>query len=143
MDNSAMERAARVVKNTKFSKKILSDDDLARAVWPAAVGKAVAAHTLKVKLVRSKLVVEVRDGVWQRQLFPLSGQILERLRKVTGSDVITDIEFRIGIARREPQRAEAARSPLFAEVDPADDAEKIEDPVLKKLYLLSRKKAIA
>jgi hypothetical protein len=73
----------------------------------------------------------------------LSSQILERLRKVTGSDIITDIEFRIGIARREPQRAEAARSPLFAEVDPADDAEKIEDPVLKKLYLLSRKKATA
>jgi predicted nucleic acid-binding Zn ribbon protein len=132
-----MERAARVVKNSKFSKKILTEDDLARAVWPAAVGKAIAAHTTKVKLVRSTLVVEVEDAIWQKQLFFMSGQILSRIHTVTGSGSITDIEFRVGVPRRGPQRAEAVRPAL------TDEADQIQDPVLKKLYLLSRKKATA
>jgi predicted nucleic acid-binding Zn ribbon protein len=134
-----MERAAQVVKNTKFSKKILSDDDLARAVWPAAVGKSIAAHTSRVKLVRSTLVVEVEDAIWQKQLFMLSRQILERLHRVTGSAAITDVEFRVGLKRRAPQRAESPHKPLFT----SDEADQIQDPVLKKLYLLSRKKATA
>ncbi|HMF77952.1 MAG TPA: DUF721 domain-containing protein [Bryobacteraceae bacterium] len=138
-----MERAARLIKNNKFSQKIFTDEDLARAVWPTAVGKAIAKHTLRVKLVRSTLVVEVEDAIWQKQLYCLSLQIVDRLRKVTGSDAIQDVEFRVGAPRREPQRA------LFRQGVPADgtamadEADSIQDPVLKKLYRLSRKKATA
>jgi hypothetical protein len=134
-----MERAARLIKNNKLSQKIFSDEDLARAIWPSAVGKKIAAHTSGVKLVRSKLVVEVEDAVWQRQLFPLTSQILDRLRKTIGGDTITDIEFRVAIPRRIPQRAQSpdSKAPL------TDEAEAIRDPVLKKVYRLSRKKATA
>ena len=96
-----MERAARVIKNNELSQKLFSNEDLARAVWPSAVGKKIAGHTSGLRLVRSKLVVEVADATWQRQLFPLTSQILDRLRKAIGSsDTITDIEFRIAIPRR-------------------------------------------
>ena len=101
-----MERAARLIKNSKLSRQVLTEDDLARAVWPAAVGKAIAAHTIRIKLVRSTLVVEVEDAIWQRQLHHLSAQILQRLRKLTGGESIQDIEFRIAIPRRLPQRVE-------------------------------------
>jgi predicted nucleic acid-binding Zn ribbon protein len=137
-----MERAARLFKTNKFSQKVFSDEDFARAVWPAAVGKAIANHTLRVKLVRSILIVEVEDAIWQKQLRCLSLQIVERLRKVTGSSLIEDIEFRIGAPRREPQRAILRESTPLAEADP-DEADSIQDPVLKKLYRLSRKKATA
>ncbi len=136
-----MERAARLLKSDKLAK-IFSDEDLARAVWPAAVGKKIAAHTSGVRLVRSKLVVEVADAIWQRQLFPLTGQILDRLRKTTGSNTITDIEFRIAVPRRTPQRAQSLDSKA-ADTSLADEAEAIRDPVLKKVYRLSRKKATA
>ncbi|MGA8030538.1 MAG: DUF721 domain-containing protein [Bryobacteraceae bacterium] len=132
-----MERAARLLKNKKVSRQILTEDDIARAIWPAAVGKAIAARTSRLKLVRSTLVVEVEDAIWQKQLHSLTAQILARLRKVTGDDTIRDIEFRIGIPRREPQRAESVRA------DDSDEAERIQDPVLKKIYRLSRKKATA
>ncbi len=102
--------------------------------------------TLRVlKLVRGKLVVEVEDAIWQRQLHTLSSQILGRLRKVTGNAVVTDLEFRIGIPRRAVQRAESTE--LFSAKNTpeanADEAETILDPVLKKVYRLSRKKATA
>ena len=136
-----MERAARLIKSNKLSK-IFSDEDLVRAVWPAAVGKKIAAHTSGIKLVRSKLVVEVADAIWQKQLFPLTRQILDRLRKTIGTDTITDIEFRIAVPRRTPQRAQSLDS-KDTETCLTDEAETIRDPVLKKVYRLSRKKATA
>jgi hypothetical protein len=129
-----MERAARLIKNKKVSREILSDEDIARAVWPAAVGKSIAAHTSRLKLVRTTLVVEVEDAIWQRQLHFLSRHIVERVRKLTGSDTVQDVEFRIGVPRREPQRA-TVNTPA------EDEAENIQDPVLKKVYRLSRRKA--
>jgi predicted nucleic acid-binding Zn ribbon protein len=108
-----MERAARLIKNSKLSRQVLTDDDLARAVWPAAVGKAIAAHTIRIKLVRNTLVVEVEDAIWQRQLHQLSAQILQRLRKLTGSDSIQDVEFRIAIPRRQPQRVDTQKTKLW------------------------------
>jgi predicted nucleic acid-binding Zn ribbon protein len=108
-----MERAARLIKNSKVSRQVLTEDDLACALWPAAVGKAIAAHTLRIKLVRATLVVEVEDAIWQQQLYRLSSQILDRLRKLTGSDSIKEIEFRIAIPRREPQRVESQETRLW------------------------------
>jgi hypothetical protein len=137
-----MERAARLIGNNKLSKKVFSEEDLARAVWPAAVGKAVAAHTSRLTLVRQTLVVEVEDAIWQKQLFTLRGQILDRLRRVTASDVIQDLEFRVALKRRQPQRAETRESPA-SDIDNGDEADSIQDAVLKKVYRLSRKKATA
>jgi hypothetical protein len=132
-----MERAARLIKNKKFSQKVFTDEDLACAVWPTAVGKAISAHTLRVKLVRDKLVVEVEDAIWQKQLFHLRGQILDRLHRVTGCGTIQELEFRIAVPRRLPQRAESR------ETAAPDEADSIQDAVLKKVYRLSRKKATA
>ncbi|MFL6350702.1 MAG: DUF721 domain-containing protein [Bryobacteraceae bacterium] len=107
-----MERAARLIKRSKLSSQVLSQDDLASAVWPAAVGKNIAAHTVRIKVVRTTLVVEVEDAIWQRQLHQLSAQILDRLRKLTGSDSIHDVEFRIAIPRRQAQRESHKTIPL-------------------------------
>jgi hypothetical protein len=139
-----MERAAHLIQKNKLSKKVFSEEDLTRAVWPAAVGKAIAAHTSRLTLVRSTLVVEVEDAIWQRQLFTLRGQILGRLQRVTGSTtLVEDLEFRIALKRRQPQRAETRQSPATQTALPYDDADSIQDAVLKKVYRLSRKKATA
>jgi hypothetical protein len=140
-----MERAAHFIQKNKLSKKVFSEEDLTRAVWPAAVGKAVAAHTSRLTLVRHTLVVEVEDAIWQKQLFNLRDQILGRLHRVTGSsELVQDLEFRIALARRQPQRAETRLSPAATHLPlPYDEADTIQDAVLKKVYRLSRKKATA
>lgn len=138
-----MERAARLIAKTKLSQSVLSEDDVARAAWPAAVGKSIAAHTRKLTVVRTTLVVEMEDAVWQKQLYPLTSQILERLRKVTGSDAIREIEFRVAIPRRMPQRAETTSGAVSEKAQCADESDAIQDPVLKRLYRMSRKRASA
>jgi predicted nucleic acid-binding Zn ribbon protein len=138
-----MERAARLIRKNKPSSEIFTDEDLNRALWPAAVGKAIAAHTSRIKLVRSTLVVEVEDAIWQKQLFPLTAQIVDRIRKVTGSDAVRDLEFRVAVPRRQPMRAISCDGQLHQSEQDFDEAEGICDPVLKKVYRLSRKKATA
>jgi hypothetical protein len=137
-----MERAARVFQKNKLSKNLLTDEDVLRAAWPSAVGKAIAAHTTRVRLVRTCLVVEVEDAIWQRQLRGLSQQVLDRVRKLTGHASLTDVEFRIGVPRRQPQRAETLQND-FSLAPLGDESDQIQDPVLKKVYRLSRRKAFA
>lgn len=138
-----MERAARLI-NKNLAREVLSGDDMARAVWPLAVGKRIAAHTSRIKLVRTTLVVEVEDAVWQKQLYTLTHQILERLQRVTGTDDIQDLEFRIAIPRRQPQQAEVLEDITHRRPNTAsDDADEIADAVMRKIYRLSRAKATA
>ena len=141
-----MERAARVFRNAKQSRSLLTDDQVLSAVWPAAVGKAIAAHTSRLRVVRTILVIEVEDAIWQRQLRTLEKQILDRVHLFTPDLALAGVEVRIGVPRREPQKATAptssAREPLFAAFS-SDEADRIRDPVLKRIFQISRRKASA
>ena len=87
----AMERVARLLNKDKNSQKVFQLEDFARGIWPVAVGKTIARHTGRLRVVRDKLVVEVEDAIWQRQLFSLSGQILHSLHKCMGSMAIAQV----------------------------------------------------
>ena len=134
-----MERASRLIG--KLGNTI-STEELARAAWPSAVGRRIAARTRAWRMVRASLIVEVEDAVWQRQLNSLRRQILNNLERKLGPGAVTDLEFRIVPRRIEPQRATQAgeSEPLFAS---ADEADQIRDPVLRLIYRRSRKKALA
>jgi hypothetical protein len=138
-----MERASKVIRKLSLSGEIITPQQMALAVWPEAVGKRIATRTRAAKLVRTRLVVEVEDATWQRQLFALTPFIVRNLAKDLGAGMVEDIEFRVVPRRREPERALTAApagnaGPLFA-----DDADAIADPVLRSIYKLSRKKALA
>jgi hypothetical protein len=120
----------------KLPGDTITPDEIPIAAWPLAVGKTIAAHTRAVKLVRTRLIVEVEDLVWQRQLFGLSGQILRALAKYVGRGSVEELHFRVVPRRREPQRAVAA-IPAKA----LDEADGIEDPVLRGIYRASRARA--
>lgn len=122
-----MERAGRLIGKLKLD---VDDPELrARAAWRVAAGKKIAEHTRAVALVRGSLVVEVEDPIWQRQLKTLSGFLVRNLEKALGEALVTDIDFRPMPRRREPQRAERARS-----------SEDVIDPVLDLIYRQLRKK---
>ena len=133
-----MERASNSLGKLKLSTK-MSVEELARAAWPSAVGKRIALRTSVASLVRDRLVVEVEDAIWQKQLFHLRYQILRKVAEIIGDEIVRDIEFRIATPRRPPQpavRLDEARAS-------GDDADGIKDPVLRVLYKESRKKASA
>jgi hypothetical protein len=141
-----MERAARVFRRTKQSRSLLTDEQALSALWPAAVGKAIAAHTSRIRVVRTILVIEVEDAIWQRQLRTLERQILDRVRLFTPDLALAGVEVRIGVPRREPQKATAptsgASEPLFSALSNVE-ADRILDPILKKVFQISRRKASA
>lgn len=138
MNNRLMERASQLIRSLRLPDDIISAGDVVCACWPQAVGRKIAAHSRAVRMVRSRLIVEVEDAIWQRQLFCLSHQILRNLVKSVGGGVVEDLEFRIVPRKREPERARVAAPGLFA-----DEADAIADPVLRGIYKASRKKAQA
>ena len=131
-----MERAARLIAKLKTTN--LDPDDLARAAWPKAVGARLEKRTRPLQMVRTTLVIEVEDAVWQRQLNAIRGQILKNLAGLLGHGMITELEFRIGIPRRMPQREETTAQPALSSGDEADG---IGDPVFRRLYRESRRAA--
>ena len=132
-----MERASKLIRDLRLSGDVITPEQLCCAAWPEAVGKKISAHTRPAKLVRNRLVVEVEDHTWQRQLFTLTPHILANLEKTLGRGLVEDLEFRIVPRRRDPVIARQAVPALF------DDADAIADPVMRDLYKLSRKKALA
>lgn len=131
-----MEQAGRLIAKMK-AKGTPSAGELAVAAWPAAIGKRLAAKTKAIGVVRERLVVEVEDAVWQRNLHGLRNQILFNLTNLLGESAPQDLEFKIGIPRMPPRRAEPSYSAsLFA-----DEADRIADPVLRRIYIMSRRKA--
>ena len=133
-----MERASKLIRELRLPGDTISGEQIACAAWPHAVGRKIAAHTRAARMVRTRLIVEVEDQIWQRQLFALSAHILRNLEKSLGGGLVEEVEFRITPRRREPQRADVA-APALA----ADEADGIADPVLRDIYRASRKKAQA
>jgi hypothetical protein len=138
-----MERASRLFGKLTAGGGPIDVDDLARAAWPLAVGKKVAARTRPSRMVRSRLIVEVEDPIWKKQLFTLSAQILTNLERHLGQGIVKDLEFRVMPRRRDAQRAEVAQPGASMACDALDDADQIADPVMRNMYKLARKKALA
>ncbi|HZT69460.1 MAG TPA: DUF721 domain-containing protein [Terriglobia bacterium] len=132
-----MERASKLIQGLRLPGETFNPEELARAAWGPAVGKTIAGHTRAARMVRTRLIVEVEDRIWQRQLFSLTPHILRNLERNLGPGVVEELEFRIVPRRRGPQRAEQAAS------TPRDEAESIADPVLRRIYRAARKKALA
>jgi predicted nucleic acid-binding Zn ribbon protein len=130
-----MERASRVLGKLNLQGTV-TQEAMVCAAWAGAVGKKIAAHARASKLVRTHLVVEVEDAIWQRQLFALRGQIRSKIDESIGAGVVEDIEFRVMPLRLGPQRAQHATVR-------ADEADGITDPVLRNLYKASRQRELA
>ena len=88
-------------------------------------------------MVRSNLIVEVEDWIWQRQLFTLRQQIQRKIDEAIGPGIVEEIEFRVIPRRLGRQRAQHAIEPMVA---PRDEADNIQDPILRNIYKASRKR---
>lgn len=127
-----MERASKTLSQMRFGNA-LDSQDLTVHAWSAAVGKKIAAHTRAVRVTGTTLIVEVEDAVWERQLSALTPQILRNIEKSIGAGKVARVEYHVRPPRRAPQRA----------MRMVDEADGIEDPVLRGIYRAARKRALA
>ena len=131
-----MQRAGRVVGALSLTKQGVSVEEGARSAWAAAVGRQIASRAHAGGRVRNRLVVEVEDAVWQRQLWTLRGQILKRFEQVLGRVIVEELEFKIAVPRIKPVRAEISHVST-------DEADLILDPTFRSVYKAARKRANA
>ena len=103
-----MERASKLIRGLRLSGDVITPDQLCCAAWPRPSAGRSPRTRGPAKLVRTRLVVEVEDRIWQRQLFALTPHILSNLDKTLGRGLVEDLEFRIVPRRREPMAARQA-----------------------------------
>jgi predicted nucleic acid-binding Zn ribbon protein len=69
------------------------DLQLLQKLWPALVGEKLAASTTIVALQGSRVVLNVPDQVWRKQLIRMKPQLLKRLNEPWAAPRIMEIAF--------------------------------------------------
>jgi hypothetical protein len=64
--------------------------------WREIIGQPVASHTWPAQVRFKKLHLIVRNSVWLQQLIFLKPALLAKINERAGSEVLTDIAFRVG-----------------------------------------------
>ena len=103
--------------------------------WREVIGEPVASHTWPAHLRFKKLYLIVRNSVWLQQLIFLKPTLLVKLNEQAGSEVITDLAFRVG----EIPEMCAAAGPLAehihvteaAQIEADAHAAAVQDPELR------------
>jgi len=64
--------------------------------WRDIIGEPVGSHTWPAQVRFRKLYLIVRNSVWLQQLIFLKPTLLAKLNDRAGSEMLTDIAFRVG-----------------------------------------------
>src|SRR5260370_42696111 len=78
-----------------------------KIAWTRAAGDGLRRHAIPFRLFRKTLVVSVADIIWQKQMQSMSLELISRINKLLGREVVEDIEFRIDPATVEQVRADS------------------------------------
>jgi hypothetical protein len=99
--------------------------------WDAAVGPQIAAHARPSHITDRRLTVVTESPVWTQQLSLLKPDLLRRIARSFGPQVVTDLYFVTGnvepavapAVRPAPRRAALTALPAALERDLADIAD--------------------
>jgi len=122
----------------------------AKIAWTRAAGDGLRRHAIPFRLFRKTLVVSVADLIWQKQMQSMSPELISRINKLLGREVVEDIEFRIDPTTVEQVRASSqtrrgsqdkAREPVPDELISA--ASEIADEDLRERFIRAAENCIA
>jgi predicted nucleic acid-binding Zn ribbon protein len=69
------------------------DLHLLQQLWPTLVGPELASATKIVSLHHGRVVLNVPDRIWRKQLADMKGRLLGKLNEPWSSAIITEISF--------------------------------------------------
>jgi predicted nucleic acid-binding Zn ribbon protein len=104
--------------------------------WREIIGEPVGSHTWPVQVRFKKLYLIVRNSVWLQQLTFLKPTLLAKVNEQAGSELITDIAFRVGEipdARMAAPASQRQQQPVneAAVVEANAHAAAVQDPDLR------------
>ena len=93
-----LQRLGNVIQGILKKHNILFDSEEQRLLefWQKAVGPQISVQTRPDRLKRNTLFVKVSSSVWMQQLHILKQEIIEKINKLLGKELIKDIHFSIG-----------------------------------------------
>lgn len=107
-------------------------------VWHQAVGPEIAARTEPGAFSRGVLTVKATSNAWLNELTFLREEIICRLNKAVGSQMVKDLKLQSG--RLAPKQKTTPEPVIVAPLDPEDlvearrTAEPIEDPEVRAAF---------
>ena len=122
----------------------------AKMAWTRASGAGLRTSAIPFRLYQKTLIVSVADAIWQKQMQTMSAELLFRINRLLGRDVVDFIEFRIDPATVDRARAEnfpvkesspAAARPMPAKLVSA--ASNISDRELRERFMRAAENCIA
>lgn len=76
------------------------------AAWNRIVGEAVSVHAVPFRLYDERLIVLTSDATWRKQLEAMSPEILYKINRLLGADMVRFIEYRVAPYRIEAHHRE-------------------------------------
>lgn len=93
-----------------WDRRIAEEEIVVR--WEEAVGPSIAAHARPSHVVNRRLTVVTASPVWTQQLSLLRTDLLRRIARRFGPDLVTELYFVTG--RIDPPEPEAPPAPAAA-----------------------------
>lgn len=122
----------------------------AKIAWTRVAGAGLRPNAIPFRLYQKTLIVSVADPIWQKQMQTMSAELLSRINRLLGRDVVDFIEFRIDPATIDSARAlnfpsrdlsPAQTRPIPAELLSAASA--IADSELRERFMRAAENCIA
>ena len=79
----------------------------AKIAWTRAAGAGLRPNAIPFRLYQKTLIVSVADAIWQKQMQTMGAELVFRINRLLGRDVVDFIEFRI-----DPATVDRATRPL-------------------------------
>jgi hypothetical protein len=108
------------------------------AVWNYTTGDGIRPHAAASGMEGRKLVVNVRDNVWQQQLSIMRSQLIFRINSLLGQALVGEIELRVNPGSLPTVTQKLERKEFLESEVPLDlyaAANEIEDKQLRQKFL--------
>jgi len=130
-------------------KLLRSNTELAvKLAWERAAGAGLRRQAVPQRLDGRTLIVSVPDAIWQKQLQPMSAELIFRMNNLLGRSTVDKIIFRIDPAlarssQADSPRSSAKRAPTPAPAELLFAAGAIADHDLRARFLRAAENCIA
>ena len=79
------------------------------AAWKHAAGEGLKEHAVPLRLENRTLTIAVADGIWQKQLHSMRGQLLFRVNSILGKPLVGALDFVVDPKLAKPPVEQAAQ----------------------------------